>query len=264
MKSQTSHSSTHPDEQERAHQHNSHDGKHGNDVDQDIHSGAHDSQSDALEDATDNDMQHNHSNQGTEDTEGHAESHDVASQDSAQDFVSSDKAMEYLRDLQRCQADFANYKKRQQESQKELSGYLIERLVMDLIPVLDNFQMATSHVPADAATSPWVTGIQYIEKQLEKVLAENGMEIIPVTVGDVFDPSMHEAIADASVLNTEKDAGIPDNSNSENDSAEKNTDSSDENVHNPQGVKQQIIAEVLQKGYKIGAKVVRPVKVSVK
>ena len=81
-------------------------------------------------------------------------------------------ASEYLNDLQRLQADFENFKKRQATREKEIAGYLIEKLVMDIVPVMDNFRMATEHVPEAERASPWVTGIQYIEKQLEKVLME--------------------------------------------------------------------------------------------
>lgn len=144
------------------------------------------------------------------------------------------KAEEYLNDLKRLQADFENYKKRQVESQKELRGHLIEKLLQDIIPVLDNFRMATGHVPKEAEGSPWVVGIQYIEKQLEDVLKTHGVEVIPVVEGDVFDPSIHEAI--------------------EGEDDRKKEDSP----------KQEVIAKVLQKGYKIGDRVVRPAKVTIR
>jgi molecular chaperone GrpE len=152
------------------------------------------------------------------------------------------KEREYLPDLKRMQADFSNYKKRQQESQKELAGYLIEKLVMEITPILDNFHMATQHVPADSCNTPWVMGISYIEKQLEKVLSDNGMQVIDAKEGDVFDPRMHEAISEEEKVATEgEDAPI------ENEA--------------PQ---QQTIAKVLQKGYKIGEKVIRPTKAVVR
>lgn len=151
--------------------------------------------------------------------------------------TAEERAQEYLNDLQRLQADFANYKKRQQESQKELAGYLIEKLVMEITPVLDNFHMATQHVPADACNTPWVTGIQYIEKQLEKVLEDNGMQVIEAEEGDVFDPSIHEAI-------------------SEEKAEAKDSDPEAKEV-------KQTVKKILQKGYKIGAKVIRPAKVVV-
>lgn len=140
------------------------------------------------------------------------------------------KAEEYLTDLKRVQADFENYKKRQAESQKELGGYLIEKLVLDIIPVLDNFRAATMHVPPEQKESPWVVGIQYIEKQLEDVVKQNGVEVIEAKEGDEFDPTIHEAVSHESEEETEK----------------------------------HVIAKVLQNGFRLGGKVIRPAKVSVK
>jgi len=146
------------------------------------------------------------------------------------------KAEEYIVDLKRTQADFENYKKRQAESQKELRGMLIEKIVLDIVPVLDNFRSATSHVPPEQMSSPWVVGIQYIEKQLETVLTDNGMQVMEVKEGDVFDPSIHEA------LDTEE--------------------SSKEQAENTN--EEHRIAKVVQKGYKFGDRVIRPAKVIVK
>lgn len=153
------------------------------------------------------------------------------------------KVEEYLNDLKRCQAEFENYKKRQAAQQKELGGYLIEKLVLDIIPVLDNFRSATLHVPAEQKESPWVVGIQYIEKQLESVLTDNGMETIEVAEGEEFDPKIHEAISH------EKD--------SEPSSAKATEGQADE-------AKGHTIAKVVQKGYKFGDRVIRPAKVTVR
>ena len=149
------------------------------------------------------------------------------------------KAEEYLTDLKRTQADFENYKKRQAESQKELGGYLIEKLVLDIVPVLDNFRSATMHVPPEQKDSPWVVGIQYIEKQLEAVLVDNGVTPIDAEPGEAFDPNLHEAVSSESDA-VEAEGGEP---------------------VEPKGHK---IAKVLQKGYKVGTKVVRPARVTVK
>lgn len=149
-------------------------------------------------------------------------------------------AEEYLDGWKRCQADFDNYKKRQQESQKELSGYLIEKFLMDILPVMDNFRAATGHVPESEQGSPWVTGIQYIEKQLEKVLEDNGVSVIAVMKGDPFDPAIHEAVEDVS----------------EHEPQDKNSEKGENG--------KQIVVKVLQNGYRIGERVVRPAKVSVK
>lgn len=140
------------------------------------------------------------------------------------------KSEEYLNDLKRLQADFENYKRRQTESQKELGGYLIEKLVLDIVPVLDNFRAATMHVPAEQKESPWVVGIQYIEKQLETVLMENGLTLVEPAIGEPFDPSKHEAI--------------------ESEEAEGETTNTITKIH--------------QKGYQLGTRVIRPAKVAVK
>lgn len=104
------------------------------------------------------------------------------------------KAEEYLEDLKRLKADFENYKKRKEQGDKELAGYLTERILLELLPVVDNFQAATAHVPEDQKESPWVVGIRYIENQLEDVIKRSGFEPITPAVGDPFDPSRHEAL----------------------------------------------------------------------
>jgi molecular chaperone GrpE len=154
---------------------------------------------------------------------------------------------EYLNDLKRLQADFENYKKRQIESQKDLRGILTEKLILDIVPVLDNFRSATQHVPPEEKESPWVVGIQYIEKQLETVLTDNGVQMIEVKEGDVFDPSIHEAL--------EMENG---NIKMENEEKEVEDPELDE------GKEPHVIAKVVQKGYKFGDRVIRPAKVIVK
>lgn len=106
------------------------------------------------------------------------------------------KAKENLEGWKRTQADFENYKKMQSESQKDLLKYATQNIILQIIPVLDNFHMSTEHIPEDQEKNGWVTGIMYIQKQLENVLTENGVEEIAPKVGDNFDPVIHEAIAD--------------------------------------------------------------------
>ncbi len=155
------------------------------------------------------------------------------------------KAEEYLNDLKRTQADFENYKKRQAESQKELGGYLIEKLVLDIVPVLDNFRAATSHVPPEQKDSPWVTGIQYIEKHLEDVVKSNGVEVIEVKEGDAFDPTIHESLGSEGERSKEQV-----------ESEAEGSELVEEKAHT--------VVKVLQKGFKLGGKVIRPAKVTVK
>jgi molecular chaperone GrpE len=106
------------------------------------------------------------------------------------------KEEEYLNGWKRCQADFENYKKRQVESQKDLIRYSTENIVQQILPVIDNFHASTEHIPEDQKSNPWVTGIMYIQKQLETVLSDNGVTEMEVQVGDNFDPAKHEAVED--------------------------------------------------------------------
>ncbi len=106
------------------------------------------------------------------------------------------KALENLEGWKRCQADFENYKKMQAESQKDMVRYATQNIVMEIIPVLDNFHMSTAHIPEDQKDGGWVVGIMHIQKQLENVLTENGVQEIAPKIGENFDPVMHEAIED--------------------------------------------------------------------
>lgn len=148
------------------------------------------------------------------------------------------KAQEGASDVLRILADFENYKKRVKHEEKELYGHLTAQIVTELIPVLDNFHAATGHVPAEAVDSPWVTGITYIEKQFEDVLANYGVTPLPVKPGDAFDPTHHEA------LEMQNEKGKIKNELT----AEK---------------RELKIEKVVLKGYQIKDKLVRPAKVIV-
>lgn len=171
--------------------------------------------------------------------------------------TSEELVVEYLDGWKRCQAEFENYKKRQAESRKELGGYLIEKLLQDIIPVLDNFRMATGHVPKEAEGSPWVTGIQYIEQQLENVLKGHGVEVIEVREGDAFDPSKMEAISSERETESEESSAGP----SDNEAPRKKESDERDGESERQ---EEVVSKVLQNGYKVGDRVVRPAKVTVK
>lgn len=139
---------------------------------------------------------------------------------------------EYLAGWKRCQADFENYKKEQAEKYKDMVRYATENIVLQVLPVLDNFHASTGHIPEDQKESPWVQGIMYIQKQLEGVLADNGIQEIGANPGDSFDPRFHEAVREGE--------GEPEREKQKNK-----------------------IKKVIQKGYKIGDKIIRPAKVVV-
>lgn len=104
------------------------------------------------------------------------------------------KEEEYLSGWKRCQADFENYKRRQIEERKDWNRHALENLISEIIPVLDNFEASLGHIPEGAKNSPWVIGILHIQKQLEKVLVDHGCQVIPSKIGEVFNPSMEEAV----------------------------------------------------------------------
>ena len=157
----------------------------------------------------------------------------VVQQESELDAMQK-QAAEYLDGWKRLQADFENYKKRHSEQQKDLIKYATQNVILQIIPIIDNFQASTSHVPEDQKENPWVTGIMYIQKQLEGVLFENGVEEIQVKEGDNFDPVYHEAIENKECLHCEGEVKF-----------------------------QNKIKKVVQKGYKIGEKVIRAARVVV-
>ncbi len=130
--------------------------------------------------------------------------------------------------LHRCLADFDNYKKRQAEQQKEFTKYASEGVINDMLPVLDNFHAATEHIPEGEADNPWVTGIMFIQQQMEKVFEESGVSRIKVNIGDEFDPLTMEAIKSDNKERLTEDAKVE---------------------------------KIAQPGYKIGEKVLRPVRV---
>ncbi len=102
---------------------------------------------------------------------------------------------EYLDGWQRAKADFANYKKREDEQKTEFMKFAREGVIADIIPVLESFQMAFSNKEAWQKVDPsWRTGVEYIHTQLNQTLAQHGLSSIDPK-GEVFDPKVHTAVA---------------------------------------------------------------------
>jgi molecular chaperone GrpE len=138
---------------------------------------------------------------------------------------------EYLTSWQRERADFMNYRKGEIEHNRKIESMAKEHFAEELLPVLDAYDMAFSNKEAwEKVEKNWRMGVEYIHQQLLKVLSENGIEEIPIQVGDAVDPNLHEAI---STVPTEEES------------------------------KDHTIAQVIQKGYKNGDKIVRPARVVV-
>lgn len=137
----------------------------------------------------------------------------------------------YLSNWKRCQADFDNYKKDQTKMMAEFRKFASLDTILQILPVLDNFNASLEHVPGDQKDNAWVTGITYIKKQLEEFLKNNGVEEIIVKINDDFNPEVHEAVE-----------------------SDKKQETSDKDIK---------IKKILQKGYKIDGRVIRPAKVIV-
>ena len=116
-------------------------------------------------------------------------------------------------------AEFENYKKRSQKERSMLYNSILSDIVSTLLPVMDNLENA---VKAETQDEEYKKGVELVLKQFKDVLTANGVEEIK-TVGETFDPELHEAVSSIQ----------------------------DENL----GEKE--IATEYRKGYKIGTKVIR-------
>lgn len=135
---------------------------------------------------------------------------------------------EYLGHLERLQADFENFKKRQEKKQKEFIEFANEKLLNDLLSVVDNLERALDSTENEKNTKAIKEGIENTLKGFYNILKKEG--VMPMkSVGHRFDPYRHEA-----VMKTETDKHSED-----------------------------IVTEEFQKGYYIKSKVLRPAMVKV-
>jgi len=136
-------------------------------------------------------------------------------------------AGEYLDSLQRERAAFQNYRKRVERERAEQSQSVAGDLLLRLLPTLDDFYRAMDAVP-EGERNEWFAGVALILRKLERFLADEGVVEIEA-LGQPFDPVFHEAIG------MDADSG-----------AESGT-----------------ITQVLQRGYRLGDRVLRPALVRV-
>ncbi|MGM0471806.1 MAG: nucleotide exchange factor GrpE [Bacillota bacterium] len=101
---------------------------------------------------------------------------------------------DYLNKLQRQRADFANYKRRVKEEKEELELDANRELINKLLPVLDNFERAIFSTDQNDDLESFLEGTRMIYKQIFNILEKEGLEVIP-TIGEEFDPQVHEAVA---------------------------------------------------------------------
>ncbi|MFA6322643.1 MAG: nucleotide exchange factor GrpE [Candidatus Buchananbacteria bacterium] len=104
------------------------------------------------------------------------------------------KVEEHLDGWKRAKADYLNYKKDTEKYQAEMIQYANAALIAQLLPIYDNFKLAWQHVPAEQQKSDWVTGFGHIKNQFSDFLKNLGIQEIK-TVGEKFNPEIHEAVA---------------------------------------------------------------------
>jgi len=103
--------------------------------------------------------------------------------------------LDRFRDLaMRSQADFENYKKRCAREKNDAVKYANRDLLERLVSIVDNFELGLSAAREQSEKSPIYSGMSLVLKQLNDLLAENGLQPIEA-VGQKFDPNLHEAIA---------------------------------------------------------------------
>lgn len=125
----------------------------------------------------------------TPDTES---GHVTVSRQDYEKLAGQAKELESLRDkMLRTAADYENYKKRLSKERDEFFQFSQERLIKDLLPILDNFDRALSHIPASEKSL--ISGINLITKQLLETLSSHGLKRFS-TEGTQFDPHLHEAV----------------------------------------------------------------------
>ena len=133
---------------------------------------------------------------------------------------------EYLNDLRRLAADFENYRKRAARDQESLVARAHERLVKELLPVLDDLERALA-AAEEHEEAKLEEGVRLVHRELAAALAREGLA--EIETNGRFDPHVHEALL--SQPSSEQEEGS--------------------------------VIEVVQKGYMLGDRVVRPARVVV-
>ncbi len=105
-----------------------------------------------------------------------------------------EKAERYLANWQMAEADFRNYKAREEQEKQELINWANSTLICDILPVLDAFDRAFEGVTPEGDDLSWITGFRQIQKMLLDVLSKHGLDEMKC-VGEAFDPNLHEAVA---------------------------------------------------------------------
>jgi len=104
------------------------------------------------------------------------------------------RAAEFEDRWKRAVAEFINYKRRAEQELAEALRGANAVLIVDLLPVLDDLELALASVPPEEADSKWVEGVRLVERKFRQTLERYGVKAID-TVGRPFDPNQHEAVS---------------------------------------------------------------------
>ncbi len=103
------------------------------------------------------------------------------------------QAAEYLDNWRRALADLSNARKRMQREMDDMRTAAAERVLERLLPIIDDVERAFTVVPSEYANSDWVNGFRLIQRKLQLLLDNEGVQRIPVE-GQTFDPKLHDAV----------------------------------------------------------------------
>ena len=99
----------------------------------------------------------------------------------------------YYDQFVRAHAEFENVRKRMEKEKADFAKYANEGLIIEFLPIIDNLEMAEKHIAEAKDFKAVRDGVDMIQLQIQKFLKDIGIERIK-TVGEKFDPHMHEAI----------------------------------------------------------------------
>jgi molecular chaperone GrpE len=105
------------------------------------------------------------------------------------------RAEDYLTRLSYLQADLENFKKRFDRETEQIKNYCTERLVIQLLDVVDELELAVKNGEISPSPDSLIEGVEMTLKKLRKVLEQEGVTPIESPEGKIFDPTRHNAVA---------------------------------------------------------------------
>lgn len=137
---------------------------------------------------------------------------------------------EYLDGWQRAKAEFVNARKKDEEEKKSFVKFASQNLILEIIPVIDGLEMATRDGDWQKMPKEWKIGVENSIAELKKILKKNGLEEDNPEINSEFNPNFQEAVSMETVKNSDQDHKI---------------------------------IRVIQRGYRLNSKIIRPAKVVV-